>query len=158
MSAPKMPPMACTPKTSSESSALMSLFSPVTPHRHTTPTPRPIANAPGMPTLPAAGGIAARPAARTPREQRQGGGEIGVHEGEGGGAVRFERRAGVEAEPAKPQERGTDHGHGQAVRCHRLLAKSNALAEHKRGHQPGNARVDYARPCRRRSRARPIAR
>src|SRR6267378_5018345 len=62
MSAPKMPPMACTPKTSSESSALMSLLSPVTPHRHTTPTPRPIANAPEMPTLPAAGVIATRPA------------------------------------------------------------------------------------------------
>ena len=57
-----MPPMACTPKTSSESSARMSRLSPVTPHRHTSPTPSPIANAPGIPTLPAAGVIATRPA------------------------------------------------------------------------------------------------
>ncbi len=37
-------------------------FRPVTPHRQTTPATRPIANAPGMPTLPAAGVIATRPA------------------------------------------------------------------------------------------------
>src|SRR5579863_2345458 len=62
MSAPKTPPTACTPNTSRESSALISFFRPVTPHRHTTPTPMPIANAPGIPTLPAAGVIATSPA------------------------------------------------------------------------------------------------
>ena len=40
----------------------MSFFSPVTPHRHTTPTPSPIAKAPAMPTLPAAGVMATSPA------------------------------------------------------------------------------------------------
>src|SRR4051812_24677708 len=61
-SAPEIPPSACTPNTSSESSALIRRLSPVTPHKHTTPAIRPIANAPGMPTLPAAGVIATSPA------------------------------------------------------------------------------------------------
>src|ERR1700733_473364 len=62
MSAPKIPPSACTPKTSRESSALINFFSPVTPQRQTAPTASPITNAPGIPTLPAAGVIATRPA------------------------------------------------------------------------------------------------
>src|SRR6185295_17285824 len=61
-SAPRIPPTACTPNTSSESSAPSSFFSPLTPHRHTRPAAIPITNAPGMPTLPAAGVIATRPA------------------------------------------------------------------------------------------------
>src|SRR5687767_6835511 len=61
-SAPRMPPTACTPNTSSESSAPSSFFSPLTPHRQTRPEARPMTNAPGMPTLPAAGVIATRPA------------------------------------------------------------------------------------------------
>src|ERR1041385_6161283 len=61
-SAPVMPSTACTPNTSSESSALMIFFRPVTPHRQITPTASPSTNAPGMPTLPAAGGIATSPA------------------------------------------------------------------------------------------------
>src|SRR5262245_43841538 len=61
-SAPSIPPTACTPNTSSESSAPSSLFSPLTPHRQTSPAARPMTNAPGIPTLPAAGVIATRPA------------------------------------------------------------------------------------------------
>src|SRR3954466_2523465 len=61
-SAPRMPPTACTPNTSSESSAPSIFFSPLTPHRHTRPAARPMTKAPGMPTLPAAGVIATRPA------------------------------------------------------------------------------------------------
>ena len=61
-SAPEMPPSACTPNTSSESSAFSSLFRPVTPQRQMTPASRPMAKAPGMPTLPAAGVMATRPA------------------------------------------------------------------------------------------------
>src|SRR3954467_13110673 len=61
-SAPRIPPRACTPKTSSESSAPSIFFSPLTPQRHTKPAAKPITNAPGMPTLPAAGVIATRPA------------------------------------------------------------------------------------------------
>src|SRR5687768_6692441 len=37
-------------------------FNWLTPHRHTRPAESPITNAPGMPTLPAAGVIATRPA------------------------------------------------------------------------------------------------
>src|SRR6187455_1695769 len=57
-----MPPKPCTPKTSSESSAPIIFFSPVQPQRQTTPAARPMKNAPGMPTLPAAGVIATSPA------------------------------------------------------------------------------------------------
>src|SRR5436190_1148108 len=60
--APTMPPTACTPNTSSESSALIIRFRPDTPHRHATPAIAPMKNAPGMPTLPAAGVIATSPA------------------------------------------------------------------------------------------------
>src|SRR3954467_5246856 len=60
--APRIPPTACTPKTSSVSSAPSNFFKPFTPHRQTTPAARPITNAPGMPTLPAAGVIATSPA------------------------------------------------------------------------------------------------
>src|SRR4029450_1994818 len=37
-------------------------FRPLTPHRHTRPARMPITNAPGMPTLPAAGVMATSPA------------------------------------------------------------------------------------------------
>src|SRR5688572_7031732 len=57
-----MPPNPWTPNTSSESSAPIIFLSPVQPQRQTTPAARPITNAPGMPTLPAAGVIATRPA------------------------------------------------------------------------------------------------
>src|SRR6185503_11467927 len=60
--APRMPPKPWTPNTTSESSAPMSFLRPVQPQRHTTPAARPITNAPGIPTLPAAGVIATRPA------------------------------------------------------------------------------------------------
>src|SRR5438552_2238968 len=61
-SAPKIPPRAWTPNTSSESSAPIIFFRPVQPQRQRGPTIRPIANAPGIPTLPAAGVIATSPA------------------------------------------------------------------------------------------------
>src|SRR5258706_13087188 len=61
-SAPAMPPTAWTPKTSSESSAFSIFFRPDTPQRQTAPAIAPMTNAPGMPTLPAAGVIATRPA------------------------------------------------------------------------------------------------
>src|ERR1043165_6526114 len=61
-SAPRMPPTAWTPNTSSESSTPIILFSPLTPHRHTKPAANPMMKAPGMPTLAAAGVIATRPA------------------------------------------------------------------------------------------------
>ena len=60
--APRMPPVACTPKTSSASSAPSRRFSPLTPHRQTTPASRPSTSAPPTPTKPHAGVIATRPA------------------------------------------------------------------------------------------------
>ena len=62
VSAPKTPPSAWTPNTSSASSARIIFFRPVTPQKHTGPTPRPMMKAPGIPTLPAAGVMATRPA------------------------------------------------------------------------------------------------
>src|SRR5262245_55953987 len=61
-SAPRIPPTAWTPNTSSESSAPRIRLRPLTPQRHSPPAAKPITNAPGMPTLPAAGAIATRPA------------------------------------------------------------------------------------------------
>src|SRR5688572_19010585 len=61
-SAPAMPPTACTPKTSAESSTFNIRLRPETPHRQTTPAMAPMKKAPGMPTLPAAGVMATRPA------------------------------------------------------------------------------------------------
>src|SRR6185503_10902607 len=61
-SAPRIPPTACTPKTSSVSSAPSNFFRPFTPHRQTKPAAKPITKAPQMPTLPAAGVIATSPA------------------------------------------------------------------------------------------------
>ena len=60
--APVMPPIPCTPNTSKLSSARSSFFRPDTPHKHTMPAMQPIANAPKIPTKPAAGVIATRPA------------------------------------------------------------------------------------------------
>ena len=61
-SAPTMPPTPWTPNTSSESSAPISFFRPLTPHRQAKPATKPITIAPIRPTLPAAGVIATRPA------------------------------------------------------------------------------------------------
>src|SRR4029077_9453506 len=61
-SAPRIPPTACTPNTSSASSAPSQCFNWLTAHRHTKPAAKPMTNAPGMPTLPAAGAIATSPA------------------------------------------------------------------------------------------------
>ncbi len=71
------------------------------------------------------------PLGKRPRHHRAGRGEVGVEEGEGGERARFQRRAGVEAEPAEPQHRGADHAQREAVRGHRLLAEADALAEHE---------------------------
>src|SRR6266705_5877686 len=136
-SAPSIPPTACTPNTSSASSAPSSFFRPFTPHRHTRPAARPITNAPGMPTLPAAGVIATKPAtapeaaptmlglplnSHSPNihEHRARRREVGVHERERCRAVGLEGRPGVEAEPARPQQSGSYHGHGDVVRGHRF--------------------------------------
>ncbi len=70
----------------------------------------------------------ADPLAEGPRQHGSGGSQQRVDEGQGGAAVGFQARAGVEAEPAEPQQRGADHGEGQAVRTDRLAAEADALA------------------------------
>ena len=57
-------------------------------------------------------------------------------------AVGLERAAGVEAEPAEPQQRRAHDGHGQVVRLHRLVPVAAALAEHDRADERGDARGD----------------
>ena len=69
-------------------------------------------------------------------------GAQGVDEGQGGKAVGFECRAGIEAEPTHPQQRGTDHGQRQAVRRHGFLAVADALANHEGTDQACNGGVD----------------
>ena len=59
-----------------------------------------------------------------------------------GAAVGFEVGAGVEAEPANPQQRGADHGQRQVVRRHRLLAVTDALADQVGANQAGHRGVD----------------
>ena len=61
MSAPSVPPVPCTPKTSSESSAVVFARS-VTATKHTHPAAAPIAMADNGPTNPDAGVIATNPA------------------------------------------------------------------------------------------------
>src|SRR5574338_942130 len=61
-SAPTMPPTACTPNTSSASSTSSQRFSPLTPHRQTSPATKPMTSAPTGPTKPQAGVTATSPA------------------------------------------------------------------------------------------------
>src|SRR3569833_3368162 len=60
--APTMPPTACTPNTSSESSYLSARLSLVEARKHSTPAARPMSSAPTGPTKPEAGVMATRPA------------------------------------------------------------------------------------------------
>jgi hypothetical protein len=66
----------------------------------------------------------------------------GVGEGQGRRAVGFEGGTSVEAEPAEPQQGGTDHGHGQAVGGHGVTAIANPFAHHEGPNQTGHRGVD----------------
>ena len=50
--------------------------------------------------------------------------------------------AGVEAEPAEPQQTGADHRERHVVRTHRDLAEAEALADDEGEDEPGHAGVD----------------
>ena len=52
------------------------------------------------------------------------------------------RGPGVEAEPADPKERAADHGHADVMREHRLGVVPAPLADHERGNQSRDGRVD----------------
>ena len=56
-----------------------------------------------------------------------------------------QRRAGVEAEPAEPQQPGAEHHQGQVVRPHRVLAEADPLAQHQREGETGGTGVDVHR-------------
>ena len=155
-----MPPRACTPKTSSESSALSIFFRPDTPQRQTTPAMRPMAKAPGMPTLPAAGVIATRPATAPEAAPSIEGLPLNIHSKnvQESTAQAVARNVFMNASTAKllassalpalkPNQPnhssdGADHGHGQVVRRHLLLAEADALAHQVGAHQARDAGVD----------------
>ncbi len=69
-------------------------------------------------------------------------GDEGVHHRERGEAGGLEVRAGVEAEPAHPEQGRADHGQRQRVRRQGFLAVADALAEHDAAHQAGDAGID----------------
>ena len=60
-------------------------------------------------------------------------------------AVGAERRAGVEAEPAEPQDAGADHHERHRVRRVALLGPPLALADHQDRSERGDAGVDVDR-------------
>jgi hypothetical protein len=80
------------------------------------------------------------PAARTCRAGDQGRGED-----VGGGLVGTERGAGVEPEPAHPQQARAEHHQGQVVRPHRVHPEADPAAEHERQREPGGAGADLHR-------------
>ena len=73
------------------------------------------------------------------------GGDLGVHERDTGQVVRGQRGAGVEAEPAEPQQAGAEQHERHVVRAHRVLAEADPLAEHQTQRQRGGAGVDVHR-------------
>ncbi len=80
-----------------------------------------------------------------PGEHGGRGGHQGVHPRHRGGGARTEGRAGVEAEPAEPQQAGTEHHQGHVVRPHRLGAEADPGAEHEREGQTRDTGVDVNR-------------
>ncbi len=70
------------------------------------------------------------------------GGHDGIDEGQTGNTVGSTCRAGVEAEPAHPQQRCAHHGQSQVVGRQRFAAKAQALAQHIGAHQTGHTGVD----------------
>ena len=160
---PTRPPTRCTPTTSSESSYPKRYFRP-TASAQTTPATTPdhqraerghrrrthgvIATSPA--TTPEAApsevacpsrsrSSAASRASRLQPAQQRG------HEDDGRGVVGAERRAGVEAEPAEPQQAGAEHDQGQVVRPHRVAAEADPAAEHQRQRERRGAGADLDR-------------
>ena len=67
---------------------------------------------------------------------------MGGDEGRAGQAVRGQGAAGVEAEPAEPEEAGPEDGHGQVVRNEGLPAVALPAANDQGGGQGGDTGVD----------------
>ncbi len=77
-----------------------------------------------------------------PADHGGGGGEVGVDECLGGDAVGAERGAGIESEPAEPQDAGAEQSERQVVGRHRLAGPASALPEHEGKDERGHAGVD----------------
>ena len=76
-----------------------------------------------------------------PHDERSHRGEEGRDEREAGDWARRERAAGVEAEPAEPEQAGTEQRERHVVRQQRRARIVAALAHDDRGHQRGDAGV-----------------
>ncbi len=77
-----------------------------------------------------------------PGEGGGGRSEDGVDEGDGGQRIGFEIGAGVEAEPAEPEQAGTDIGEDQVVRRDGFLEEGGARPEDQRGDEGGHTGID----------------
>lgn len=78
-----------------------------------------------------------------PGEHRGAGGDLGVDEHHRADAVVVaEPGAGVEAEPAEPEQSGAEHDQRQAVRAHRVLPEADALADDQDHAESGGSGVD----------------
>ena len=92
---------------------------------------------------PKRGGVAAAdPLEQQPPEHRGRGGHVRVHERLRGDAVGAERGAGVEPEPAEPQDAGAEQRERQRVRRHRVLRPAAPPADHQHDAKRGDAGVD----------------
>ncbi len=159
---PTAPPTRWTPTTSSESSKPSRYFRP-TAYEHSAPavspegdrTHRGHAGTRGRDRDEAGDGSGSSAQCgrvtitdlldEQPAEHRSRRGDLGVHEGHRGCAVRTEGRAGVEAEPAEPQQSGAKHHQRKAVRAHLVPTPAHPLAEHDREGETGCAGVDVDR-------------
>ena len=80
-----------------------------------------------------AGLLGDHPFGEHPGERGRGRGDLRRGHGHAGIDVGGHRRAGIEAEPADPQQRGADHDEYEVVRRHVLRAEPDALAQHEAG-------------------------
>ena len=86
------------------------------------------------------GGLAVvNPLGDGPAEGGGGGGKVGVDEGAGGQRAGGQSAAGVEAEPAHPQQAGADEAEHHGVRRHVGLRIADALAQIECSHQRRDA-------------------
>ena len=89
-----------------------------------------------------AGPLAENPGHNYPGNHGGGSSGIGNHKGVNRYAIGGQGAAGVETEPAKPEQPGPQDYHRDVVGRHRLFAKADALADNQRGGQGGDAGID----------------
>ena len=83
-----------------------------------------------------------QPLDEQPRDTGRGGGNEGVRHRHHGTDVGLQVRAGIEAEPADPQQRGADHGERQRMGRHGFFAEADAAAEQQRADKARDTGVD----------------